>query len=111
MGKGFIQPLNGTTIHAERMFKTDSSVFDKMYVMSIHYNGAESYFFINRTQELKFAAATNLGNNKFCVANISDEYSITEMGSTGLFGNIYDVSSYYWPHSVSKIYDIYTNPY
>ena len=27
------------------------------------------------------------------------------MGSTGLFGIIYDVSIYYWPHSVSKIYD------
>ena len=86
------------------MFKTDPSVFDKMYVMSIHYNGYESYLLINGTQGVKFTAASNLGKNKFCIGNISDKFSDSEMGSTGLFGNIYDLSIDYWPHSVSKIH-------
>ena len=36
-----------------------------MYVMSIRYNGHESYLFVNGTQELKFKAAETsiLGNN------------------------------------------------
>ena len=66
LDKDFIQGLNGTTIKRDRMLKTDPSVFDKMYVMSINYNGAESYLFINGIQVLKFtAAASNLGKINF----------------------------------------------
>ena len=89
------------------MYKTDPSIPEKMYVMSIHYNGDESYLFINGTQELKFkAAATSiLGINKFCVGNINDEFSTTNMEKTSLYGNVYDLSIDYWPHSFPKIYD------
>ena len=105
LGKDFDQGLDATTICADKMFKIDPSVFEKMYVMSIHYNGTESYLFINGTQELKFTAASNLGKNKFCVGNISDELSVQNMQETGLYGNVYDVPVDYWPHSISKIYD------
>ena len=76
-----------------------------MYLMSIHYNGDESYLSINGTQELKFTAAFNLGKNKFCAGNISDEFSTANIQETSLYGNGYDVSVDYWPHSVLKIYD------
>ena len=105
LGKAFIQGLNGTAINAYKMFKTDPSVFEKIYVMSINYTGTESYLFINGTQELKFTAASNFGKSKFCIGNISDEFSIQNMQETGLYGNVYDVSVDYWPHSTSKIYD------
>ena len=106
LGKDLTQSLNGTTIYAEKMYKTDPSIFEKMYVMSIHYNGDESYLFINGTQELKFKAKNSeLARNKFCVGNISEDFSITNMEKTGLFGTVYDLSIDYWPHSVSKIYD------
>ena len=107
LGKDFDQGLDATTIIADKMFKTDPSVFEKMYVMSIHYNGTEFYFFINGTQEVKFTAASNLGKNQFYVGNISDEFSIENMQETGLCGNVYDVSVDYWPHSISKIYDTF----
>ena len=67
LGKDFIQGLNGTTIHSDEIFKADPSVFEKMYVMSIPYNGDNSYLFINGPQEIKFTASSSLGKNKFCV--------------------------------------------
>ena len=90
LGKDFAQDLDGTTIYADKMFKTDPPVFEKMYLMGMHYNGTESYLFINGNQELKFTAASNLGKNKFCVGNISDELSVENMQETGLYGNVYD---------------------
>ena len=67
LGDSFTQSINGTTTYAERMYKTDPSILEKMYVMNVYYNGSESYLFINGTQELKFTAApiANLGNNTF----------------------------------------------
>ena len=80
LGKDFIQGVNGTTIYAERMYKTDPSVFEKMYVMSIHYNGDDSYLFINGTQELKFKAKdSEIKRNKLCIGNISEDFSVTIM--------------------------------
>ena len=107
LGDSFTQSINGTTTYAERMYKTDPSILEKMYVMSVYYNGSESYLFINGTQELKFTAAStaNLGNNTFCVGYISDEFSTENMEKTSLCKNIYDLSIDYRPHSVSKIYD------
>ena len=42
LGKDFTQPINETTTYAYRMYKTDPSIPEKMYVMSIHYNGDDS---------------------------------------------------------------------
>ena len=88
LGKDFDQGLDAPTIYADKMFKTDPSVFEKMYVMSIYYNGTESYLFINGTQELKFTAISNLRKNKFCVGNIN-EFLVENMQETGLYGNVY----------------------
>ena len=52
LGKNFDQGLYATTIYADKMFKTDPSVLGKMCVMNIHYNGTESYLFINGIEEL-----------------------------------------------------------
>ena len=88
LGNILTQSIKGTTTYADKRYKTDLSIPEKMYVMSMHYNGDDSYLFINGTQELKFKAADNLGKNKFCVVNISDEFSIINMEKTSLFGNV-----------------------
>ena len=88
------------------MYKTDPSIFEKMYVMRIRCNGDNSYLFINGTQELKFKAKdSEIKRNKFCIGNISEDFLVTNMEKTGLYGNVYDVSVDYWPHIVSKMYD------
>ena len=54
LGKDFIQGINGTTIYVEKICKTNSTAPNKKFVLSLHYNGDNSYLFVSGTQELKF---------------------------------------------------------
>ena len=50
LGKDFIQGINGTTISAEKKYKTDFTKQDKKFVLSLHCNGDNSYLFVNGVQ-------------------------------------------------------------
>ena len=57
----------------------------------MHYNGDESYLFVNGRQELKLKAKTDqLVKQKLCIGNLSDQWTASESEKTGLHGNIYD---------------------
>ena len=56
MGKDFIQKINDTTIYAEKLFHNSFTEFGLKFVLSLHYNGNNSYLFANGRQELKFKA-------------------------------------------------------
>ena len=56
MGKEFIQGINDTTIYAEKLFHNNFTEHGVKFVLSLHYNGDNSYFFANGRQELKFKA-------------------------------------------------------
>ena len=60
-------------------------------MLSLHYNGDESYLFVNGRQELKFKAKNDqLVREKLCIGNLSDQWSTNESEKTGLYGHIYD---------------------
>ena len=75
---------------------------------TLHYNGDDSYFFVNGRQELKFKCKTDqLVKEKLCVGNFSDQWTASESAKTGLFGNIYDfVVDYEEIVGVRPIYDM-----
>ena len=52
MGKELIQGINGTTIYAEKLFHNNFKEFGVKSVLSLHYNGVNSYLFANGRQEL-----------------------------------------------------------
>ena len=59
--------------------------------MSLHYNGDNSYLFVNVSQELKFKSSVNyLDRNLLCVGNISSDWSLTNGTKTELSGNVYE---------------------
>ena len=63
----------------------------KKFVLSLHYNGNDSYLFVNGRQELKFKAKTDqLVKEKLCLGNLSDQWTTSESEKTGLYGKIYD---------------------
>ena len=46
----------------------------KKFVLSLHYNGNDSYLFVNGRQELKFKTKTDqLVKEKLCKGNLSDQ--------------------------------------
>ena len=56
MGTSLTQGINDTTIYAENNFYRNFTDFGRKFMLSLHYNGDDSYLFVNGRQELKFKA-------------------------------------------------------
>ena len=56
IGDGFVQGTNDTTLYAETLCSQNFTAVNKKFVLSLHYNGDDSYLFVNGKQELKFKA-------------------------------------------------------
>ena len=53
MGEGFVQGIHDTTLYAEKSYWRNFTDPGKKFIISLHYNGDDSYFFCNGRQELK----------------------------------------------------------
>ena len=79
MGKDFIQGINDTTIYAEKLFHNNFTEFGVKFVLSLHYNGDNSYLFANGREELKFTAKDDqLINERLCLGNLNSEWTTSE---------------------------------
>ena len=109
MGDLFVQGTNDTTLYAEKIYSQNFTQPSKNFVLSLHYNGNDSYLFVNDKQELKFKAKTSqLVKKNLCIRNLSDQWTTSESEKTGLYGNIYDfVVDYKQIASVKPIYDMH----
>ena len=109
MGDTFVQGINDTTLHAAKMHSQNSTQPSTKFVLSLHYNGEDSYLFVNGKQELKFKAKSeSLVREKLCIGNLSDQWTTSESEKTGLSGNIYDfVVDYEAIIGVKAIYDMH----
>ena len=109
MGDGLIQGINDTTIYLEKNYYRNFTDPGKKYVLSLHYNGDNSYLFVNGRQELKFKAKTDqLVNEKLCIGNFSDQWEASESEKTGLYGSIYHfVVDYEQIVGIKTIYDMH----
>ena len=107
MGEDFVQGINDTTLYAEKKFYRNFTDHAKNFVLSLHYNGDESYSFVNGRQELKFKCKTDqLVKEKSCLGILSDQWTKIESEKTGLYGDIYDfVVDYEAIVGVGPIYD------
>ena len=76
-------------------------------ILSLHYNGASSYLFVNGTEIIKFKAKdSEILAHSLCLGNISKDWSQDNMKKTGFNGYIYDFSTDYNAIAVSDILDI-----
>ena len=109
MGNGLTQGNNDTTLYVEKSYWRNFTDPGKNFIISLHYNGDESYFFVNGRQELKFKAKTDqLCKEKLCIGNLSDQWTARQSEKTGLYGNIYDfVVDYEQIVGVKTIYDMH----
>ena len=91
MGTGLTEGINDTTIYAEKNCYRNFTDFGKKFVLSLHYNGDNSYLLVNGRQELKLKAKTDqLVIEKLCIGNLSDRWTTSESEKTGTYGQIYD---------------------
>ena len=90
------------------MYSINFTLIQKKFCLSLHYNGANSYLFVNGTEIYKFKAKdSEIVASTLCLGNISKDWSIDNMKKTGFTGYIYDFSVDYDPIGVTDIKDIH----
>ena len=96
-------------MYAEKNVHRNFTDFGKKFMLRLHYNGDDSYLFVNNRQELKFKAKTDqLVKEKLCIGNLSDQWTTCESEKTGAYGKIYDfVVDYEQIVGVKTIYDMH----
>ena len=74
----------------------------------MHYNGANSYLFVNGTEMYKFKAKdSEILASPLCLGNISKNWLVDNMKRTGFNGYVYNFSVDYNATDVDDIKDIY----
>ena len=108
LGHGLIQKINDTTIYAERMYSPNFTADNKIFCLSLHYDGDNSYLFVNGKEVTKFKAKNSeLIKYSMCVGGLSKDYTENSRKGTGLYGNVYDFSVDYSAITNDEILDMH----
>ena len=102
-----IGPAQGLehTLAAEKMYSINFTERNKKFCLSLHYNGANSYLFVNDTEIFRFKAKdSEIVTAPLRLGNISKDWSVDNMKKTGFNG--YDFSVDYDAAAVIDIFDI-----
>ena len=95
LGKGPTQGLEHT-LTAEKMYPINFTVTKNKFCLSLHYNGANSYLFVNGKEIVKFKAKdSEIVASTLCLGNISKDWSTDNMKKAGLNGYVYEFSVEY----------------
>ena len=87
LGNGPTQGLEHT-LSAEKMYSINFTVTKKKFCLSLHFNGANSYLFVNGTEIIKFKAKdSKIVASPLCLGNIPKDWSIDNMKKTGFTVN------------------------
>ena len=106
LGKGPTQGLE-LTLSAEKMYSINFTK-NKKFCLSLLYNGANSYLFVNGREIYKFKAKdSEIVATPLCLGNISKDWSVDNMKKTRLNGYVYDFSADYDAIAVDDILDIH----
>ena len=88
LGKGPTQGLEHT-LTAEKMYSINFTITKKKFCSSLHYNGANSYLFVNGTEIYKFKAKdSEIIATPLCIGNIFKNWSVDNMKRTGFSGYV-----------------------
>ena len=108
LGEASTQRLDGTTLASEKVHSINFTEHNKKFCLSLHYNGASSYSFLNVTEIIKFKAKdSETVATPLRLGNISKDFSVDNMQKTGFYEYIYDFSVDYDANAVNDILDIH----
>ena len=105
LGRGPTQGLEGT-LTAEEMYSINFTEKNKKFWLSLHFNEANRYLFVNGTEVYKFKAKdSKIVASPLCLGNISKNWLIDNMKKTSFNG--YDFSVDYDATDNDDIKDIH----
>ena len=107
LGKRATQGLEHI-LSVEKMHSINFTVTKKKFCLSLRYNGANTYLFVNGTEIYKFKAKdSETVATPLCLGNNSKDWSIDNMKRTEFTGYVYDFSVDYETIDVDDIKDIH----
>ena len=90
------------------MYSINFTVTNKRFCLSLHYNRANSYLFVNRVEIYKSRAKdSEIVVGSICLGNISKDQSVDNMNKTGFTGYVYDFRVDYDAIAADDIKDIH----
>ena len=92
------------------MYSPNFSAENKVFCLSLHYNGDNSYLFVNGKEVTKFKAKkSEIKANQLTLGSISSSANLSsgDIEDSKLYGNVYDFSFEYSAISNDKILDIH----
>ena len=108
LAKDFIQGSENTTIYAEKLYSINFTENNKKFCLSLHYNGDNSYLFVNGKEIIEFKAKiSEIVPNMLCLGNISKDFSAENIKNNGLWESIYHFSVDYKAVAVDDTLDIH----
>ena len=68
------------------MYSINFSATKRRFCLTLHYNEANSYLFVNGVEIIKFKAKNSeIVLNVLCLGNVSKDFSASNMKETGLY--------------------------
>ena len=108
LGKEQTKGLDNISLTAEAEYSINFSRSEREFCLSLHYNGSNSFLFVNATKIHQFKAKdSEIKRYPLCLGNISKDFSVDNMKKTELNGYVYDFSVYYDIIDVSNIIDMH----
>ena len=107
LGKGPAQGLEHT-LTAEKLYSVKLTKHNTKFRLSLHYNGANTYLFVNSTEIVKFKAKdSEIVAYPLSLGNISKDFSVDNMKKNRLNGYVCDFSVDYDAIPVDDILDFH----
>ena len=80
LGEGPAQESDDTTLTAEAKYPISFTQSGKRSVLNLHYNGSNSFLFVNAKQVYQFKAKTSeIKDYALCLGNISKDFTINNL--------------------------------
>ena len=107
LGEGPTQGLDDTTLTAEAKYPINFTQRNKRSVLSLHYNGNNSFLFVNATRIYQFKAKNSeIKDYALCLSNLSKDFTISNMIKTELGRVLKFFSIDFNPIDTNNILDI-----
>ena len=106
--EGPAQGLDDTTLTAEAKYPINFTQSRKRFVLSLHYNGSNSFLFVNAAKAFKFKAKNSeIKDYTLCLGNVSKDFTINNMKKNRIKGNVKFFSVDFNPIDTNDILDLH----
>ena len=80
LGKGSSKRLDSTTLTTEAKYPINFTQSGKRFILSLHYNGSNSFLFVNATKVYQFKAKdSEIKDYALCLGNVSKAFTTNNM--------------------------------